>query len=251
MFGNRNPHGIDNMALNNPYASNQRHDRRHVQEYKKVDARLTPTSVFPSTEFPLSNPITTMEDMENGNEYNLQIDQNSVSPLFSDVKSSLLPASFDHSSNVNQQSIPVNKAKPDYNGSFVSHIPMMSSSSSSTSIPALPEPAVRRSQTENLTLDQPRTRSIVVGQETLIEIDREQSGLGLSVVGGSDTQLVRKNISTTEIIFFILYSRESSFMIFMKVVRQNVMDVCLLVIKFLKSIRLIYVQLHMKRRFKL
>ena len=41
--------------------------------------------------------------------------------------------------------------------------------------------------------DDPRTRSIVVGQETLIEIDRGQLGLGLSVVGGSDTQLVKKN----------------------------------------------------------
>jgi len=39
--------------------------------------------------------------------------------------------------------------------------------------------------------DDPRTRSIIVGQETLIEIDRGQSGLGLSVVGGSDTQLVK------------------------------------------------------------
>jgi hypothetical protein len=41
--------------------------------------------------------------------------------------------------------------------------------------------------------DDPRTRPIVVGQETLIEIDRGQSGLGLSVVGGSDTQLVKLN----------------------------------------------------------
>jgi hypothetical protein len=41
--------------------------------------------------------------------------------------------------------------------------------------------------------DDPRTRSIVVGQETCIEIDRIQSGLGLSVVGGSDTQLVRQS----------------------------------------------------------
>lgn len=40
--------------------------------------------------------------------------------------------------------------------------------------------------------DDPRTRSIVVGQETLIEIDRGQLGLGLSVVGGADTQLVNK-----------------------------------------------------------
>lgn len=39
--------------------------------------------------------------------------------------------------------------------------------------------------------DDPRTRSIVVGQETLIEIDRGQLGLGLSVVGGADTQLVK------------------------------------------------------------
>lgn len=191
-FGHRNCHGVDNMALNNPYTSNQRHDHRHVHEYKKVDAQLASTSVFPSTESPLSNPITTMEDMENGNEDNLQIDQNSVSPLSSDVKSSLSPASFDHSSNINQQSLAVNKAKLDYNGSFVSHIPMMSSSSSSASIAPLNEPAIRRSQTENLTLEQPRTRPIVLGQETLIEIDREQSGLGLSVVGGFDTQLVRK-----------------------------------------------------------
>lgn len=42
--------------------------------------------------------------------------------------------------------------------------------------------------------DDPRTRSIAVGQETCIEIDRGQSGLGLSVVGGSDTQLVKRSI---------------------------------------------------------
>jgi hypothetical protein len=42
--------------------------------------------------------------------------------------------------------------------------------------------------------DDPRTRPVVVGQETLIEIDRGQLGLGLSVVGGSDTQLVKLNI---------------------------------------------------------
>ena len=39
--------------------------------------------------------------------------------------------------------------------------------------------------------DDPRVRPIPVGQETYIEIDRGQSGLGLSVVGGADTQLVR------------------------------------------------------------
>jgi hypothetical protein len=42
--------------------------------------------------------------------------------------------------------------------------------------------------------DDPRTRPILVGQETLIEIDRGQSGLGVSVVGGSDTQLVMLKI---------------------------------------------------------
>ncbi len=42
--------------------------------------------------------------------------------------------------------------------------------------------------------DDPRTRPILVGQESLIEIDRGQSGLGVSVVGGSDTQLVMLKI---------------------------------------------------------
>ena len=42
--------------------------------------------------------------------------------------------------------------------------------------------------------DDPRTRPVVIGQETLIEIDRGQSGLGLSVVGGIDTQLVKIKI---------------------------------------------------------
>ena len=181
------------MDLNNPYASNQHHDRRPVHEYKSVDARLTSTSGLPSSEPPSSNQITTTtKNVENGKEHSLQIDQNSVSPRSSDVKSFALSAPFDHSSNLNHQSIAVNKSKLDYNESFVSHIPIMSSSSSSVSIPTLTQPAFRRSQTETLTLDQPRTRPIVVGQETLIEIDREQSGLGLSVVGGSDTQLVRK-----------------------------------------------------------
>ena len=39
--------------------------------------------------------------------------------------------------------------------------------------------------------DDPRVRPIIVGQETLIEIERGQSGLGLSVVGVSDTQFVQ------------------------------------------------------------
>lgn len=45
-------------------------------------------------------------------------------------------------------------------------------------------------ETDSIREDDPRTRPVVVGQETLIEIDRGHTGLGLSVVGGSDTQLV-------------------------------------------------------------
>ena len=101
--------------------------------------------------------------------------------------------------------------------------------------------------------DDPRTRPIVVGQETLIEIDRGQSGLGLSVVGGIDTQLVM-----TEVFFFELnkkkkihlFSQQSLFMIFMMAVRHNVMDVCLLVIKYWKLIPLIYVPQFMKKQFR-
>ncbi|CAF1198688.1 unnamed protein product [Adineta steineri] len=50
-------------------------------------------------------------------------------------------------------------------------------------------PLLNTNDNENNKEDDPRTRSVLVGQETLIEIDRGQSGLGLSVVGGSDTQL--------------------------------------------------------------
>lgn len=194
------------MALNNPYALNQQHERRPVHEYKNLDVQLTSTSVLPSSELPLSNQITTTitDNMGNGNEHNHLIDENRVSPRSSDVKSSPLPVPSEQSTNLNhRESIPVNKSKLDYNGSFVSHIPIMSSSSSSASIPALNEQIVRRSQTENLTFDQPRTRPIVIGQETLIEIDREQSGLGLSVVGGSDTQLVRKRCHSIGKISFL------------------------------------------------
>lgn len=45
---------------------------------------------------------------------------------------------------------------------------------------------------DTISENDPRIRPILVGQETLIEIDRGHSGLGLSVVGGSDTQLVNK-----------------------------------------------------------
>jgi hypothetical protein len=178
------------MAINNPYTSNQRSDISHVNEYKNVDDRLASTSGFPLIKHPMddhveqSNPIIKTNDV--------QLEKNSFSPSSSEVNSSLFnqqsndpaPTSSDISSNTNQQIISVNKPKLDYNGSFVSHIPNMSSSSSSSSIPALNE----KTQTEN----DSRTKSIIVGQETLIEIDRGRSGLGVSVVGGADTQLVRK-----------------------------------------------------------
>lgn len=38
----------------------------------------------------------------------------------------------------------------------------------------------------------PATCPIVPGQETVIEISKGRSGLGLSIVGGKDTQLVWK-----------------------------------------------------------
>ena len=41
----------------------------------------------------------------------------------------------------------------------------------------------------------PATCSIVAGRQTTIEINREQMGLGLSVVGGSDTLLVGGHFS--------------------------------------------------------
>ncbi|CAF4646124.1 unnamed protein product [Rotaria sp. Silwood1] len=166
-----------------------------------------------------SNQIKTTNDIENEN-INKLTNKNSFYSLSSDVNNILLnqqnidflpTLSSNILTNINDNKNPqiisnaplpiISKQTVEYNiemnGSFVSHIPMMSSSSSSSSIsippPTLsqpsdikPEPVINNiNQTEN----DPRTRPIVIGQETLIEIDRGQSGLGLSVVGGSDTQL--------------------------------------------------------------
>jgi len=212
---NRNPNAIDTMAINNPYTSSPRHDISHVNEYKKIDDRLASTSVFPVIKQLLddhieqSNQIIITNDVENANDNDVQLNKNCFLPSSSEVNSSLFnqqnndlfPKSSDISFNINQQIISMNKQKIKYNGSFVSHIPNMSSSSSSSSNSALNEQTIGQSQGEN----DPRTRSIAVGQETLIEIDREQSGLGLSVVGGSDTQLVRKNYSVKIIKKFVVF----------------------------------------------
>jgi len=214
------------MALKNPYILNQH------QNIKKVDDRLTSTSAFPLIKQPfddnidLSNQIITTTDNDKNSFYPISSDVNSS--LFDQENNQLLPTSSDILTNVNHKIISVNKQKIEYNGPFVSHIPMMSSSSSSSSITELTEQIIEKKfQPETSNLNDPRTRSIIVGQETLIEIDREQSGLGLSVVGGSDTQLVRRRKKLRKffkkMLFF--FSLQLLFMIFMKVVLHNVMDV--------------------------
>ena len=82
-------------------------------------------------------------------------------------------------------------------------------------------------------LGDPRTRPILIGQETLIEIDRGQSGLGLSVVGGSDTQLVRMPSSPRGYRrTLLLSSRLWLFTISTMVVPHNVMVDCKSGIKY-------------------
>jgi hypothetical protein len=216
------------MALKNPYILNQH------QNIKTVDDRLTSTSGFPLIKQPfddnidLSNQIITTTDNDKNSFYPISSDVNSS--LFNQENTELLPTSSEILTNVNHSIISVDEQKIEYNGSFVSHIPMMSSSSSSSSsITQLTEEIIEKKfQPETSNLNDPRTRSIIVGQETLIEIDREQSGLGLSVVGGSDTQLVNTKFtppSKRNKFFFLNFSLRLLFMIFMKVVLHNVMDV--------------------------
>lgn len=181
--------------------------------------------------------------------------------------------------------------QPSFYEPAVSHIPIMSSSSSSSSLsvptPTIVAPTPEHRVTfapETITnefepvdgscsnekirsdklffffsfhLENPRTRPILVGKETLIEIDRGQLGLGLSVVGGSDTQLV-KEMKSRRIFVFLhrfcfsssFFSRRLLFTTFTMVVLHNVMVDYKLAIKFLKSIRLTYVQPHMTKLFK-
>ncbi|CAF0743296.1 unnamed protein product [Rotaria sordida] len=226
----RNPNAINDMALRSPYKPIQHHDTSHVNEHKENDDRLTSTSVFPLNKHLFdnneyiktknsSNQIKTTNDIENGN-IDKSTNKNCFYSLSSDIDNSLLNQQTsellptlssniltDINDNKNHQ-ITSNITSPivskqiiehntEINGSFVSHLPIMSSSSSSSSL-SIPSPTLNQQIVDkfesvinniNQIEDDPRTRPIVVGQETLIEIDRGQSGLGLSVVGGSDTQL--------------------------------------------------------------
>jgi hypothetical protein len=182
------------MALRNPYASS------HVNEHD----RLTSTSVFPPIEQTfddeeyienknLSNQIT----ITNNNNNNMSlVDENSsvdVKPsLFNQENNELL-------TNVNEKI----SSQIEHNGPYMSHMPIMSSSSSSSSLSIPVQHKTVKFEPILNQIDDPRKRQIIVGKETSIEIDRGQSGLGLSVVGGSDTQLVNKNILNFRNISFI------------------------------------------------
>lgn len=187
----RNPNAVQNMALNNPYASD-------VNEYEFTDNTVRSTSISSPLEepfddhFDLSNPIPATKTIENNNKKkkNGLPDKNHFTPISSEILLNQEPTDlFPTSSDAHERTILLNKQQEDYNGSFVSHIPMMSSSSSDSSLPAVKELPNLQSAIEKLYLSDPRTRPIISGRETLIEIDREQAGLGLSVVGGADTQL--------------------------------------------------------------
>ncbi|CAF3059816.1 unnamed protein product [Rotaria socialis] len=226
----RNPNAMDDMALRSPYKSIQHHDISHANEHKENDDRLTSKSDFPFNKHifdnkkPMKNKnsfnkIKTTNIVDNDNVDRL-LNNNFTDSLACDMNKSLfnkqhnelLPTSssnaLTHVNNDRNHQLIANVTLPivskqtiDYNAeikdSFVSHIPMMSSSSSSSSLsnpkPLLDQQVPVKSEplviTSNGIEDNPRTKPIIVGQETLIEIDRGEFGLGLSVVGGSDTQL--------------------------------------------------------------
>ncbi|CAF1185501.1 unnamed protein product, partial [Adineta ricciae] len=201
----RNPNAIHAMALRQPYAISPQHAIP-----SKAD-RMTPTSVLPPTKA-LADDNEPIKSKHSPNLIQTTNDNGNIPSSISDVKQNLFnqrsvesPSVIDNRQHqiVSDVILPiVTKQRKDLNknlnGTFVSHIPMMSSSSSSSSLsirtptpspvvnePKL-EPVVKKVETDEIDL---RTRPIVIGQETLIEIDRGQLGLGLSVVGGADTQL--------------------------------------------------------------
>ena len=163
------------MALRNPYTSPQ----HHTNERKENHDRSTSTSGFPLVKHTHDdnectktksspNQIITTNDLENNSH------KNNFYPVSSDVNSSLfnqrsnemLSTSTDMLTNVNDKKnhqiisdviLPiVSKQRKELNtkinGTFVSHIPMMSSSSSSsslsipTSTPALNEQKIDKSE---------------------------------------------------------------------------------------------------------
>jgi hypothetical protein len=252
------------MALRNPYTTS------HANEHE----RLTLTSVFPLIE----QTFDDKEHVENTNLSNQIIstnDNNKIladkntsfdvkSTLFNQENNELLPILTDVNEKINTHIEP----NAFINGPYMSHMPIMSSSSSSSSLSVPTQHKTVKFDSIVNQIDDPRTRSIVVGKETLIEIDRGQSGLGLSVVGGSDTQLVDNTSShISKLIIFFSFSQRLLFMIFMTVVLHNAMVDYVLVIKFWRFnllfnlnlnysflydrlIQLIYVQQHMKKRSK-
>jgi hypothetical protein len=177
------------MALRSPYASPQQHDVNHSNEYKENDDRLTPTSAFPLVKHTndgreymkyksSTNQIITTNDIENNND--VPSDKNSFHHVSSDVdialfnqrNTELLSTSLDQLTNVNENEnhqiisdviLPiVSKQRKEHNttinGTFVSHIPMMSSSSSSASLsipaPILNEQKINKSEPVVKNIDQ-------------------------------------------------------------------------------------------------
>ena len=278
LFNHRNPHGTEEMAMRSPYAFLQQHEPSLVSrsptdlnESRDKDERQTSTSALPlvkqsiekkesMTNKKSANPIPTPNDnktnpADGANLHSITADLSSS--LSNQAKNESLPRpssllTYGNAPQSNQQTsdVPLRSAseqrreeRKTINGPVVSHIPIMSSSSSASSLvipapPVVAEPKVLTptNQPESLysnecsmQLDErsvwvgdPRTRPILIGQETLIEIDRGQSGLGLSVVGGSDTQLVRMLSSPLDCHITLLSSRLWSFMISTMVVPHKV-----------------------------
>jgi len=94
------------------------------------------------------------------------------------VSPSHLNVSSNHQSPVHQTVSPVHQPP-----ATVSVTPVFSSSSPSRHRPSLTPAATT-------TVPDPATCPIIPGHETTIEINKGKSGLGLSIVGGSDTLLV-------------------------------------------------------------
>jgi hypothetical protein len=272
----RNLNGIHEMALRNPYMSCQQHDSSLtlqastdlVDECHEKNDRVTSTSVVPHFKHTADKRemltfAKSSHSVRITNDAELELETsplNETSCHSLDVNSHLSACHDDNnesssraaslstttrqpttSTETSRRSFNEHKQQDknninDINEPVVSHIPIMSSSSSSSSLCALnpkvtehkvsfaPEPNMNSSSTV-IDNDDPRTRPIVVGVETLIEIDRGTSGLGLSVVGGFDTQLVSRSVVRCDDAHrssaCLSFSRPLSFMISTMVVQRN------------------------------